>query len=219
MESRTPDVDLSILDDPNLSADNRTVEYPVKIGEPPSLETFFDGIHYSHSETVEGGETDYSPNQSSAGGANKIAVAEAQLDRQLPEKLRAIYRVQNGGSVNSLCIPPHASKGLPSLENILTPFSGYNDLNPLERLTTVHESFLSFADPEDDYYASYFKGGVENMIVLAQWYVETLFLDYNQPGEPRVGFVDFDQDDWPEKVRWWPSFETFFSELRHYSED
>ena len=54
------------------------------------------------------------------------------------------------------------------------------------------------------------------MVVLAQWYRESLVLDYNQPGEPRVAFMDFDDEAWMEQAVWWQDFERFFALLRHY---
>lgn len=57
------------------------------------------------------------------------------------------------------------------------------------------------------------------MIVLAQWYRETLFLDYDQPGAPRAFYTDFDRYDVNGNrgaIIWWKDFETFFAALRHY---
>ena len=54
------------------------------------------------------------------------------------------------------------------------------------------------------------------MIILAQWYRHTLFLDYGAGDTPSVGFVDFDDTDWQAHCVRWPSFDDFYSLLRHY---
>ncbi len=187
---------------------------------PVTPESFYNGIHYSHGTYTprEGTGSDYdgTPNEKSLGRTpQQIAEHEARLQRPLPEGLKALYAVQNGGSVNDVCWPRPGVSGPCSYEDMITPFSGYNDLYPIETIRTVYDSTTDFADPESD--ADQFPGGCLNMLILAQWYRETLFLDYNEPGAPRVGFVDFDHaDDWAEKCVWWPDFETFFAELRHY---
>jgi len=185
---------------------------------PVTPESLIASIHYSHGKYVgEDNTFDNTPTEASAGGEDKIAEAEARLGLQLPEGLRAIYRLHNGGSIADVCIIKDGVEGTDLRhEDILTPFSGYNDLNPLEQLVTARDSFLDFASPDEDIYAPLFEGGTDKMIVLAQWYRETLFLDYNQPGEPRVGFTDFDNDDWQNHTQYWSNFGTFFAALRHY---
>lgn len=191
----------------------------VLLDEPVTPETFFSGIHWSHGTYDENGFVG-TPNEHSAGSDAKIAEAEARLGVELPDSLRALYRVQNGGSLSELCIPL-TDKG-PALQfsDVLTPFSGHNDLRPTEWLESAWDTFLSFGDPEDkETYGPLFSNGTDRMIVLSQWYRETLFLDYNLPGEPRVGFVDFDTDDWTERVHYWPDFSSFYGALRRFTSD
>ncbi|MEM9055347.1 MAG: SMI1/KNR4 family protein [Pseudomonadota bacterium] len=188
------------------------------LDRPVTPESLIESIHYSHGKYVgEDQVFDATPTDASAGGEDKIAEAEARLGVKLPEALRAIYRLQNGGSLAKICILKEGAEG-PDLrhEEIITPFSGYNDLHPLELLETARESFLDFASPDEDMYAPLFEGGTDKMIVLAQWYRDTLFLDYNQPGEPRVGYTDFDNDDWQNHTQYWLDFGTFLAALRHY---
>lgn len=192
------------------------------LGEPVTPSTLFSGIHFSHARFIDK-DTGYdsTPNEASAGSEEKIRAAEVRLGITLPLRLREIYLHQNGGSVTDICIPKPQRAAPLKFEDILTPFGGYDDLYPTERLVTAWDTFLAFGDPNDAYYASLFSGGTDRMVVLAQWYRETLFLDYNPAGadptpEPRVGFVDFDKDDWPDHVTWWPGFDAFFSELRRF---
>jgi hypothetical protein len=148
-----------------------------------------------------------------------ITRAEARLGRALPDLLIALYRQQNGGSVAGLCIPLPEQVAPTRYDQVILPFGGYNDLVPAESLRTVWDTVTDYADPANPDEAAQFPDGAKAMIVLAQWYRETLFLDYNQPGAPRVGYTDFDRYDTNgnrDTVMWWKDFETFFAALRHY---
>lgn len=189
------------------------------LDKPVTANSLIRGIHFSHGEYNDSG-FDGTPSEKSEGGDAKIVEAETRLGIRLPDSLKAIYRIHNGGSINNVCIPNENAKGSElGFDDILTPFSGYNDLSPLERLNTAWDAFTHFGDPDDEEnYGQFFRSGTENMVVLAMWYQETLFLDYNEPGEPRVGFVDFDHPEWEKHVRWWPNFSEFLASLRHYED-
>lgn len=148
-----------------------------------------------------------------------ITRAEARLGRALPDLLIALYRQQNGGTVAPVCIPLPEHPEPAQYSHVILPFGGYNDLVPAESLRTVWDTVCDYADPDAPEDANQFPPGAKAMIVLAQWYRETLFLDYNQPGAPRVGYTDFDRfnpDGSRDAVTWWKDFETFFACLRHY---
>ena len=149
-----------------------------------------------------------------------ITRAEARLGRALPDTLIDLYRRQNGGQVAPLCIPLPEYPQATRYEHVLMPFGSCNDLVPAEELRTVLETLGDYADPDvpDE---AWVPEGAAAMIVLAQWQRETLFLDYNQPGAPRVGYTDldrFDLEGQPDEITWWPDFEAFFAALRHYDE-
>ena len=148
-----------------------------------------------------------------------VTRAEARLGRALPDLLIALYRHQNGGTVASVCIPLPDHPQPSNFGEVLLPFGGSNDLVPAESLRTVWDTVTDHADPDNPEDAAQFPEGSKAMIVLTQWYRETLFLDYNQPGAPRVGYTDFDRFDLHgnrDAVTWWKDFETFFAALRHY---
>jgi hypothetical protein len=149
-----------------------------------------------------------------------ITRAEARLGRALPDTLIDLYRRQNGGQVAPLCIPRPGVADPARYEHVLMPFGSNNDLVPADELRTVLETVRDYADPDVPGEA-WVPEGAAAMIVLAQWYRETLFLDYNQPGAPRVGYTDLDRFDLegrPDEVTWWPDFEAFFAALRHYEQ-
>jgi hypothetical protein len=187
---------------------------------PNSLtpENFYRSIHYSHGTYEEPTGTFIStPNAKSAGSNQKIASAEQALGVTLPEGLKVLYRIQNGGSLGNLCtvkpgiMEPHWH------EQLVIPFGGYDDLLPTEGLRTLFDAVTDYADPDDENQAESFPAGCKRMIILAQWYRHTLFLDYNAAGEPKVGFVDFDHSDqWQNHCVWWNDFDLFFRELRNY---
>ena len=148
-----------------------------------------------------------------------ITRVEARLGRALPELLITLYKRQNGGSVTSVCIPKPGIEAPTRYTDVLMPFGGYNDLVPADGLRTVWDTVCDYADPAAPEDAAQFPEGAKAQLVLAQWYRDTLFLDYNQPGAPRVGYTDFDRYDTDgnrDTVIWWTDFETFFAALRHY---
>ena len=184
----------------------RQPRFPVRILETPvTPETFF--------------KQSTSADQMKSVSEAEITATETRLGVKLPDTLCAVFRQQDSGYLRLIGIPKPDKAAPFDIDDLLNPFSGYNKLHACTQLQTVAESFLSFADPEDEEnYGSLFKNGTENMVLLAQWYLESLFLDYNQEGQPRVGFVDFDRENWLEQVIWWPSFDVFFAALRFYED-
>lgn len=195
---------------------SRTKRDIIVISDNVTIESFYRGINSIHGTRTPDGEYDGTPNEKSKGSASKVDEAEQRLSVVLPAGLRQLYELQNGGYINSICIPKADVADHASYEDVVNPFSGYDTLDPLEHLRTVYDSFLDFGDPEDDSYASYFQGGVEKLVVLTQYYQETLFVDYRNPSSVGIGFVDFAADDWPDRIMSWESFDSFFDALRHY---
>ena len=71
-----------------------------------------------------------------------------------------------------------------------------------------------YANPEAE--AERFPAGCKRMIILARWYEETLYLDYNQLGisvEPALCFTTF-EDRRLLPTRCWTNFAAFFAALR-----
>ncbi len=197
-------------------SENNTVRAEIRIlPDRVTHQTLFAGIHYTHGRT-EAGVYDGTPNEKSAGSDEKIAAAEARLGVTLPEGLRALYRVQNGGAVKDICAPKPGIAEPRLYDHIIHPFAGYEDLYPLEMLRTVFDSTTDFADPDDPDQADRFPEGCKQLVILAQWYRVTLFLDYTEGNPPTVGFVDFDIDDWRGAVVRWDDFDAFVASLRRY---
>ena len=202
-----------------LTDSGTTVELTI-LPELVTPQSFYDGIFYGHgtytkaTPEVPGGTYDGKPNALSAGTQAKIIEAETRLGVRLPVALRELYFVQNGGSVNSVCVPKPGIAMPHRFDDVIMPFSGYDDLYPTENIRSVHQAISDYADPEAE--AERFPENCQRMLILAQWYRETLFLDYRGGPDPKVGFVDLDDDGWAERCVWWADFETFFASLRHY---
>jgi hypothetical protein len=205
--------------DQMLTDSGTTVELTI-LPELVTPQSFYDGIFYGHgtytkaTPEVPGGTYDGKPNALSAGTQAKIIEAETRLGVRLPVALRELYFVQNGGSVNSVCVPKPGIAMPHRFDDVIMPFSGYDDLYPTENIRSVHQAISDYADPEAE--AERFPENCQRMLILAQWYRETLFLDYRGGPDPKVGFVDLDDDGWAERCVWWADFETFFASLRHY---
>lgn len=146
-----------------------------------------------------------------------VSETETRIRRALPDGLKALYGIQNGGQINNLCIPIKAGTEF-LYDDVCFPFGGYNDLNPLERLKTLKEHILGYASEDDPEQVHEFPNRCENMIVLARWHDRTLFLDYNDSPDAKVCFADFGTPEWQSKAIIWDNFSSFFHALRHYEE-
>ena len=186
---------------------------------PITLEAFFEDHHYSNKDNVydDNKETVLNPKRAFVSEA-QIADMETSFEICFPKKLRALYLQQNGGYVSTLVTPLVENPSLIKDEDWLMPFGGYEDLRTLEQLETFYESATHYADPEEE--LEDFPIGCKRMIVIAQWYRHTLFLDYRNSDEPRIGFTDFDSFEdlqnsyWESQAHWWDDFDTFFAQLR-----
>lgn len=203
-------------------------EITLEIDDTPiTLDNFFVGHHYSNKEHVYDDDKETVLNEELAyPSIEKINHVEKSLNIQFPEKLTQLYLKQNGGPVGGLMIPKIENPSLQE-EDWITPFSGYDDLYTLESVRTVFDSVGDYAYyPEN---IEMYPKNSERLIILAQWYRHTLFLDYREVGhikadtqtssQPRVGFVDFDcyddlqKDTWESEAFWWDNFDHFFSLL------
>lgn len=194
----------------------RVVEFKLVDFVPVNDETFFAGHHFSNTVKAKDGSTQCNPALAYL-TKTQIADAESRLGIALPPHLRRLYLRQNGGSMGGLVAARGANPGTAE-SDWLYPFSGYDDLNPLRSVRSLKDSIEDYASFDDQ--PEMFPSGADRMIILAQWYRETLFLDYRNGAPPRVGFFDFDaspdlQDpEWESRAHWWPDFETFFAGLR-----
>ena len=152
----------------------------------------------------------------SLGSDLKINQAEERLNIVLPDTLKLLYQHQNGGAISDVWA---------ALSD--RPFSNPQDVPGwiglfLEKRDIVPTEYLEFLPSNLNEHVA--AGEIEAMpelhedasrfLVISQWERKTLFLDYSQDDAPAVGCADFDEDDWANRVVYWPSFEIFFSILR-----
>jgi len=146
-----------------------------------------------------------------------ITDAEARLGRELPPLLKDLYRHRNGGRVSEMCIPRPGIDAPERFDQVILPFGPYQEIVPVDFLLTLEDAMRVPGDPDEGTAPP--PEGAANMLVLAQCFGETLFLDYNRSGPPRVGFADFTRFDLSgrrDAGDWWPDFSAFFQQLRHY---
>ena len=138
-----------------------------------------------------------------------IAAAEERLGVRLPETLRALYRIMNGGYVGWLYVPLKADPK-PVYDDWRGAFSiDYSSLAPLERLRTVAEHYADFTDDPDEIPAD-----ADRLIVLQARYGDMTLLDYSRGPQPRVLIGDYDRvDEDPVDIAF-ENFDTFFAALR-----
>jgi hypothetical protein len=180
-------------------------------GKHVTIETLFNDYHYTHYDQTH--DKRVLNKDKTRSDEAKINREEDRLGIQLPALLRKIYLKQNGGSIQGVS----SGDAQAPREDDPLPFSGNEDLNPLEMLRSLHESIAEYAYEDQ---ADMFPKDAKNMIVLSEYYREVLFLDYRDGRDtPRVGFFDFDlwedlQDaGWEDEAVFWPDFDAFFASL------
>lgn len=185
---------------------------------PVTEATFWNRHHFTNKDHVhdEGRETRLAEERAFL-NEDQIAAQELRLGIALPARLRRLYGLQNGGDCMSLWVP--CDKAMTNaVGGWINTFSGYDSLSPLTAVEPLFESISAYASADEQ--PEMFPEGSKAMFTLAQWYRETLFLDYRGGGAPRVGFVDFDQFEdlstgaWEQDALWWDDFDTFFGQLR-----
>ncbi|MET3498215.1 SMI1/KNR4 family protein [Variovorax boronicumulans] len=143
----------------------------------------------------------------------EIAAAEERLGFRLPESLRALYRMLDGGYVGALYVPLKTDPG-PVYDDWRGAFSiDYSSLSPLKDLRTVRAHYEDFTDDPDDIPTQ-----ADTLLVLQSRYGDMTLLDYSRPGEPRVSIVDFDRNGDLADITF-ETFDAFFQALRRPKEE
>lgn len=181
---------------------------------PVTPATFFGGPHHMH-VTYGGADGPTVDDDASRGrGPAEIAEAEARLGVRLPDGLKRLYAIQNGGQTNGTMFVPLVADPRPVAAHWRETFAcGYDHLNPIERLETVHEYYLNWIDPDDPEEAETIPDSAGRMIVLAARYEDVTLLDYTKGDEPEVAQIDFEAADATRHARF-GSFDAFFAALR-----
>ncbi|MGJ7573587.1 SMI1/KNR4 family protein [Variovorax sp. RB2P76] len=143
----------------------------------------------------------------------EIAAAEERTGFRLPESLRALYRMLDGGYVGALYVPLKMDPG-PVYDDWRGAFSiDYSSLSPLKNLRTVRAHYEDFTDDPDDMPAH-----ADTLLVLQARYGDMTLLDYSRPGDPQVSIVDFDRNGDLADISF-ESFDDFFLALRRPKEE
>jgi hypothetical protein len=168
--------------------------------EPISIENFYTDFYHRQ------------PDELRYPSAEKIQEFERKLNLEFPPLLKSLYLKQNGGYCSDLWVPAK-SEPTDLLDDWRAVFShDYCYLLPLEKLGTVYDSYRDFLTEAQIAEDPQIPKNAKKYLILCQRYLDTTFLDYSQPGEPRVGVVDFDGID--KKDVWFENFEEFFKYLR-----
>jgi hypothetical protein len=150
-----------------------------------------------------------------AASEQRIAAAEQRLGVRLPDTLRALYRIMDGGYVGKLYVPLKDDPA-PRHDDWRGAFSiDYSSLAALDQLRTVAEHYADFTDDPDD-----LPQDADKLIVLQARYGDMTLLDYSRGPEPRVLIVDYDRasDRGPVEVTY-EDFDEFFRALRRERDD
>ncbi|MEB2842825.1 SMI1/KNR4 family protein [Endobacterium cereale] len=144
-----------------------------------------------------------------AASEDDIAATEARLGFKLPEGLRDLYKVMDGGYVGWMYVPLKADPG-PFYDDWRGAFSiDYSQLHSLKNLRTVKDLYEDFTDDPDEMPVN-----ADKLVVLQARYQDMTLLDYSYGLEARVWLVDFDEGPKQSKDIQFPDFDSFFVELR-----
>lgn len=199
---------------PEPAAPTSTTEEPEVDVDPTPLtvETFFVSPGYwrvnaARTALEKRGETVVRPPL--AAREDMIAAAEQRLGVRLPDTLRTLYGVLNGGYVDWLYVPLKADPQ-PVYDDWRGAFSiDYSQLAPVETLRTVTEHYHDFTDDPDEIPA-----GADQQIILQARYGDMTLLDYSRGPAPRVLIVDYDKYGGDPVDIAFDDFDTFFAALR-----
>lgn len=150
-----------------------------------------------------------------AASEDMLTAAEQRLGERLPDTLRALYRVMDGGYVGALYVPLRGEPG-PRYDDWRGAFSiDYSSLAALDQLRTVKEHYADFTDDPDD-----LPKDAERLVVLQARYGDMTLLDYSSGPEPRVLIVDYDRaaEKGPVDAAF-EDFDAFFRALRRRRRD
>ncbi|MFS4437438.1 SMI1/KNR4 family protein [Paracoccaceae bacterium GXU_MW_L88] len=207
------------------SKDDAKVDFDV-LPQAITTENFFSGWHYSrmnYTQTAlkdivdhKGEKPKRAPKRASEA---MIAAAEDRLGVRFPETLRALYKMQDGGSLPTYFVPkyedaPHTN------ENWVTAFAhDYDELVPLAYLRTLHTSYMEYFNPEydDPSLKDDWLPDSEKLVVIAAGTGYGTALDYRGGSEPGVVLFDHNGDDL--ELLHFDSFDVFMAALREVDFD
>ncbi|CAN5410893.1 hypothetical protein BH11ACT6_BH11ACT6_09090 [soil metagenome] len=199
-----------------LTDDEVNIESEIELDidpRPLTLDTFFvSPEHWRTNAAREALESRSGPVQKPPAAADDemISAAEMRLGVRLPDRLRALYRVLNGGYVGWLYVPLVPNPG-PVYDDWRGAFSiDYSSLASLDKLRTVAEHYSDFTDDPEDLPAN-----AQDLIVLQARYGDMTLLDYSAGPRPRVLIVDYDKASGEDPVDLvFDDFDQFFAALR-----
>lgn len=186
-----------------------------------TIETFYSGPHFSRpnfSRTAlvdvvahDGTKPARAPKMASEAMLKK---AEDRLGVQLPQTLRQLYLLQDGGALPPYFVPQY--DGAPKThENWSSAFADdYNDLRPLAQLKTLYDDYMEYFDPEysDPTAKEDWLPSPEKLVILTARTGYGTALDYRKGPEPGVLLFDNNLNE-PELKRF-ETFDAFMTDLR-----
>lgn len=184
-------------------------------------QTFYRGPHFSrpnYARTAMVDVLDHSgakPKRApKAASAAMLAQTEERLGVKLPQTLREIYLIQDGGALPTYFVPKYL--GAPKTdEGWVSAFAhDYNDLRPLAQLASLYDDYIQDFDPEysDPAEKDAWIPSSEKLIILTARSGYGTALDYRSGPEP--GVLLFDNNHSTPELKRFETFDEFFAALR-----
>ena len=191
--------------------------------EPAREDRFFRARHHSVPNASQialdrvAGADGQKPKRWPIGASDELLnEAELRLGVRLPDRLKALYRRQNGGIVQTFWVP-NKPNPQPLYDDWEDAFAyDYDELKPLSELTTLHALYMEDFDPEydDEQDKQHWLPGAEKLVILAMRTGSGTALDYNMGDEPGVVIFDLEREGEARIRLSFSSFDAFFDALR-----
>ncbi|MEL6338603.1 MAG: SMI1/KNR4 family protein [Myxococcota bacterium] len=209
---------------PETGTSNEEPELALE-AEPPTFESFWSGRHFSihdYSGTALTRITEHDgsrPRRVPIGASDAlIAETEQRLDIRIPETLRRLLRIRNGGQLPTYYVPLKANPE-PVYDDWTGAFANdYNDIRPLEQWVSLAANYEEYRN-DDEPPATEWLPGCDRMVILTHRYDDTTLLDYREGSEPTVVLADLGNEPETRVRAVFDSFKTFFAALRAERED
>ncbi|MEL6921466.1 MAG: SMI1/KNR4 family protein, partial [Pseudomonadota bacterium] len=179
-------------------------------------DTFFDGWHFNRRDYTRSALTDIVDHKGEkprrepkSASEAMITATEKRLGFRLPDTLREIYKVQDGGSLPTYFVPkyPDAPR---TYDGWTTAFADdYNVLNPLKDLNSLYADYVEYDDPDDREATKHWIPGSQKLIIIAARTGYGTALDYRDGAEP--GVLLFDHNAAEKEVMRFETFDAFLA--------
>ncbi|NSX56738.1 SMI1/KNR4 family protein [Parasulfitobacter algicola] len=144
-----------------------------------------------------------------------LQVAEAQIQKKekelgltLPDGLRALYHLQDGGPVRKVVVPAVRNPRPDNQQDWVNPFPSCREIFDVDSIETLSET-AEYADLPNSVFQ-----GAEHLIVISEFYGETMLVDCRPDAHNQIVFAQFYSGNWRRDAITFRDFKALWDTLR-----